>query len=108
MKVSPLIVVLTLFTAIVHLVLLNLGGPQPLFILNGLGYLALLAALVWDLPKGQSRLVHYVFIAYTIATIGAWAAMGTRDVLAYVTKLAEVVLVVLLWQRIQALPKAKS
>lgn len=107
MKVNPLIVVLTLFTAIVHLVLLNLGGLQPLFILNGLGYLALLAAIVWDVPKGQARLVHYTFIAYTLITIAAWAVMGTRDVLAYVTKLAEVVLVVLLWQRAQALSAKK-
>jgi hypothetical protein len=107
MKVSPLIVVLTLFTAVVHLVLLNLGGLQPMFILNGLGYLALLAAIMWDIPKGQSRLVHYAFIAYTIITIVAWAAIGTRDVLAYATKLAEVALVVLLWQRVQSLPGKK-
>lgn len=106
-KVNPLIVVLTLFTAIVHLVILNLNGIQPLFVLNGLGYLALLAALVWDFPKGQARLVHYALIAYTIATIVAWFLMGSHDVLAYTTKAAEAILVFLLWQSLGRLP-AKS
>lgn len=105
-KVNPLIVVFTLFTAIVHLVLLNLGRPQPdvLFTLNGLGYLAFLAALLRGFPKGQQRLLHYGFIAFTLATIIAWVVMGGPSILAYVTKAAEVALVVLLWQRLRSLP----
>ena len=42
------VVVLTVITAIVHLSLLF---PDPVFILNGLGYLALLAALYLPVPR---------------------------------------------------------
>ena len=42
------VVVLTLITAIVHLSLLF---PDPVFILNGLGYLTLLAALYLPMPR---------------------------------------------------------
>lgn len=104
-----LIIVLTLITAIVHLVVLNLGEHiLPMFVANGLGYLALLGAFVWGFPKGQERLVLYAFIAYTAVTIAAWAAIGTRDTLAYGTKLVEVLLIYFLWQNLKSLPAKKS
>lgn len=102
-----LIIVLTLFTAIVHLVVLNLGGLQPLFVLNGLGYLGLLGAWMWGFPKGRERLVHYAFIAYTAVTIIAWAVMGTRGILGYSTKVVEVLLIYFLWKSLQSLPAKK-
>lgn len=104
MKVNPLIVVLTLFTAIVHLVVLNLNGYVFLpFVLNGLGFLALLSALMWSVGKPQARWVHYAFIAYTLVTIAAWLPMGARTVLAYATKGAEVGLVLALVQSLRSL-----
>ena len=93
---SFIIIPLTLFTALVHL---TLSFPDVMFILNGLGYLALLGALYLPLPvvKDNRRPVRWVFIGYTALTIVLWAIMGMRIPLAYVDKLAEVVLIVCLW-----------
>lgn len=100
-----MITILTVFTAIVHLVVLNLGGLQPLFLLNGLGYFGLLGALLLRFPRNQQVLLHYAYMGYALVTILAWAAMGTRDALGYSTKLVEVLLIVFLWlnlKRVQA------
>ena len=101
------IVLTTLITVFIHWwINLSIGGY--LFILNGLGYLVLLAALF--IPKSTLRrflpvkqaerfrpFMRYVMIAYTMLTILLWAAIGTRSTRAYVDKLAEALLVVLLW-----------
>ncbi len=105
-RIRAIIVVAGLFTGIVHLVVLNIGifeeygRPDPLFTLNGLGYLALLAAYFWKAPllEQRRRLVRWAFIAFTAVTILAWVAVGAReDILPYLTKLSEVVLIVALW-----------
>ena|SRR5215208_402057 len=89
------VVVLTLMAAIVHLSRLF---PDPVFVLNGLGYLTLLAALY--LPV--SRLVpfrpvaRWTLIAYATLTILAWVAIGERTLLGYLTTAGEVALVILL------------
>ena len=94
------IAILTLATALIHFSLLF---PDVLFILNGLGYLTLLAAYFLPLPfaKDNRGLVRWAFIAYVILTILAWVAIGNKSwpagALGYVTKLIEIVLVVLLW-----------
>jgi hypothetical protein len=90
------IVVLTLVTAIVHLTLVF---PSPMFILNGLGYLVLLAALYLPIPQltGYHRLVRWVLLGYTALTVVLWVIMGSRIPIAYVDKLVELVLIVLLW-----------
>lgn len=97
-----IVIVLTLITAIVHLIVLNLGGLQPMFIANGLGYLALLAALVRKFPAGQERLVHYALMAYATVTILAWymvnGAEGFSSVLGVGTKVVELLLIVFVWQ----------
>jgi hypothetical protein len=101
------IVLLTLVTAFVHIwINLDMGGF--IFILNGLGYLALLVALFIpqslvdrflpaNLASRYRKVVRTVFIAYTLLTILLWVAMGTRSTLAYVDKAAEILLVILLW-----------
>jgi hypothetical protein len=103
------IISLTLITAIIHLVILNvrMGRIDPPFILNGLGYLALLAALYLPLPiaKDNRRLVRWLFIGFTIVTILAWFFIsflpsiqnGYNDGIGYFTKLDELALIVLLW-----------
>lgn len=91
------IVILTLATAFIHFSLLF---PNPMFILNGLGYLVLLAAYFLPLPlaKDNRGLVRWVFIGYTLVTILAWVAIGDKAwVVGYLTKLIEIVLVILLW-----------
>jgi hypothetical protein len=93
---------LTLVTAVIHLYLnFNTGTFQfqPMFTLNGLGYLALLGALFLNLPflAGRERLVHYAFIGYTVVTILAWVAFGERSLIGYTDKVVEVLLVAALW-----------
>ena len=93
------IIVLALATALIHFALnVMMGKLDVLFTLNGLGYLALLAALFLPIPilSRYRSLIRWVFIVYTLITIGAWVAMGARDVLGYTTKLIEVALVILL------------
>jgi hypothetical protein len=93
------IIVLTLFTAVVHGVVLNMqmGHIDPLFTLNGLGYLGLLGALLFKFPPGRETLVYYAFMAYTLVTIIAWVAIGERNTLGYATKAVEVLLIIFLW-----------
>ena len=90
------IAVLTLATAIMHFILVF---PSFLFILNGLGYVALLAALYLPIPQvaGHHRLVRWVLMGYTAVTVVAWIAIGSRDLYAYANKLIEIILIVLLW-----------
>jgi hypothetical protein len=93
------IVILTLTTALIHISLLF---PNVMFILNGLGYLTLLA--VYFLPIGmfqeRHNLVRWAFIAFTAVTILGWIAIGDKSwpagALGYVTKLVEVLLIILL------------
>jgi hypothetical protein len=89
------VVVLALIAAIVHLSLLF---PDPVFILNGLGYLTLLTALYLPIPRLVShwRLVRWTLIGYAMLTILAWVAIGERTLLGYSTTADEVALVVLL------------
>lgn len=93
------IIILTLATALIHLSLLF---PDVLFILNALGYVTLLAAyfLPIDMLRERHNLVRWAFIAFIGVTILAWLAMGDKSwpdgALGYVTKLIEVLLIILL------------
>jgi hypothetical protein len=99
------IILLTLATALIHLVLLNIllvnsdMGISIPFILNGLGYMALLAAYYLPLPwvKEQRSLVRWAFIGFTAVTILLWVIMGSRNYVGYIDKLIEVALIVLLY-----------
>ena len=88
------IIVLTIATAVIHFSLL-----LPLFILNGLGYLTLLAALYLPIPvlANYRNWVRWALMGFAALTIILWVVMGTRDSLAYVDKAIEVVLIVLLF-----------
>src|SRR5215211_6896267 len=73
------IIVLTLLTAILHIAAaldkeLLSEGPDPLFILNGLGYLGLLGAYFLPIPFFQKNheWVRRGFILFAIVTIAAW------------------------------------
>ena len=101
MKVDPVnigIAVTTLLTAVIHL---SLG--QLLLILNGLGYLALWAALFLPIAAlvNWRRQLRWVFVGYTLLTIvlyfvfhpnGVWQ----EDGLGVATKFIEVLLLLLL------------
>jgi hypothetical protein len=101
------ITITTLITALIHLVVLNilLGGIDPLFTLNGLGYLVLLAVYLFPpgFLQGRSSLVYIAFIGFTAVTILAWVFLGDlSDPLGIFTKIVEVILLVALvldWRR---------
>ncbi len=89
------IVLLTLATALIHL---QLAFPDPAFILNGLGYLALLAALYLPVPRlaRYRNIVRWVLIGFTALTILLWILLGARTPIGYIDKAIEIVLILLL------------
>lgn len=90
------IIALTLATAAIHFFLLF---PDKVFILNAVGYVALLGALY--LPAAAlepyRNWARWGLIVYTAVTIVLWAFIGSREWLAYLTKAIELGLIVLLW-----------
>jgi hypothetical protein len=110
------ILVLGLFTGIVHLVILPMfGGFFPLsdldylFLLNGAGYFVLLVVFFTNpqFDRGRTPLLHYAFMLYALATIVAWFLLGDmNDKLAWVTKLDEVLLIAALFLDMRAEQKA--
>lgn len=73
------ILIAALATAILHIAAafdkaLFPESPDPLFILNGLGYLGLLGAYFLPFPFFQQRhgLLRKTFIGFAILTIAAW------------------------------------
>lgn len=101
------IVVLTVTTAVVHLYLSQTAGVA--FLLNGLGYIALMLALLIKLPflVEREQLVHYAYIAFTVVTILAWVAIGQKSLsdplgpIGYTTKAIELLLIGALWQHLR-------
>jgi hypothetical protein len=89
------IIVLTLATAFIHL---QLNFPDPVFILNGLGYLALLAALYLPVPQlaRYQNALRLALIGYTALTIFLWILLGARTPIGYIDKIIEVALISIL------------
>ena len=89
------VVLLTLGTAVIHF---QLAFPDPAFILNGLGYLALLAALYLPIPQlvRYRNAVRWVLIGYTALTILLWILFGARTPIGYTAVTIEVALIALL------------
>jgi hypothetical protein len=89
------IVLLTLCAALIHL---QLAFPDPAFILNGLGYLALLAALYLPVPRLERyrNAVRWALIGYTALTIFLWILLGARTPIGYTAVAIEVALITLL------------
>ena len=90
------VVALVLGTASIHLYL-GLSG-FPLFVLNGLGYLALVAALYLPVPQlaRYRSAVRWVLIGYTVLTVVLWILVGARNPIGYADKLIELALITLL------------
>jgi hypothetical protein len=112
------IVVTVVITAALHLgtafdKILFPDGPDPLFVLNGLGYLGLLGAYILPIPFFQQRhkLVWSALVGYVILTIVAWLVIWVgfyviRDGTPFFShdslygvpaKIDEIVLLFLLW-----------
>lgn len=95
--ISVGVIVLTLITAFIHLRLGSFG--LPLFTLNGLGYLVLLALLYipvsWLAP--YRRFARWALIGFAALTIVLWIFLGTPYTpTGYFTKLVEIGIIVLL------------
>ena len=90
------VILLTVGTALIHLYL-GLQG-FPLFVLNGLGYLGLLAALILPIPRISEyrNLTRWVLVGYTALTIFLWILVGSRNAIGYVDKIIELALIALL------------
>jgi cellulose synthase/poly-beta-1,6-N-acetylglucosamine synthase-like glycosyltransferase len=88
-------------TALIHIVLAFQfpGGVDPVFLLNGLGYLVLTTLLFVPLQAldPYRNLLRWVLIVYTMVTVLAWLFVGARSPIAYVDKAIELVLIVCLW-----------
>lgn len=98
------IVGLTVATALIHIVLGIMSGGTFLiiFLLNGLGYLALLAGLYF-LPQfaAQRSMVRWALLAFTAVTFILYFAFNWPDVwspMGLVDKAIELILIILLWQ----------
>ena len=104
-KLSPIqigIIVLTLATALIHLIALGISFGDVLFILNGLGYLGLLAAifLPLDFLDDYRSYARWALLVYTAITIVAYFVVNPNpwtSTFGLVTKVIEVVLIVLLF-----------
>lgn len=95
------VIILTALTALIHLFLSFQfsGGPDLIFLLNGLGYFVLLFALYSSNTKAIEYRIYtrWILLGYTALTVILWFLFGARTTLAYVDKLIEVTLIVLLW-----------
>ena len=93
------IIVLTVVTAMVHLYLGFSSGLPP-FVLNGLGYLALLAALYLPIPHltPYRNIARWVLVGYTTLTIVLWLVItgGASTTIGYTDKVVELLLIILL------------
>ncbi|MCB9135413.1 MAG: hypothetical protein H6636_08300 [Anaerolineales bacterium] len=101
------ILALTVVTALIHLVL-GLGSFPDffgiIFLLNALGFLTLMYALLWkpSFLKGQEGMVRWVFLGFTALTFVLYFVFqgpdAFRNVIGLVTKLDEALLIVSLWR----------
>jgi hypothetical protein len=97
------IIALTLVTAVIHLFLgfTSEGMFQILFILNGLGYIALLVGLYFVPQLADKRsLVRYALLGFTAVTFILYFVFNWPDVVStmgLIDKAVELVLIILLW-----------
>jgi len=94
------IITLTIITALIHFAL-SFNPFNPLFLLNGAGYLMLIVALYF-IPQlaGQRSLIRWVLLAYTAVTFVLYFAFNWPDIwgpVGLLDKAIELVLIILLW-----------
>ncbi|KAA3648129.1 MAG: hypothetical protein DWQ07_03800 [Chloroflexi bacterium] len=107
-RLRTAIIVLTTITALIHLILLNLGGLDLLFLLNGIGFFFLLWALLFatqDFVVRMRHWVYYLYIAFTLLTILAYFSVygsgGLSNPIGLVTKIVEALLIVALFMHMR-------
>lgn len=90
------ILLLAIATAAIH-IYLAIPENLTMFYLNGLGYIVLALALFLPQLKQYRGLIRYALMAFTLVTIIGWVAIGMRTPIAYIDKIIEVALLILLW-----------
>jgi hypothetical protein len=94
------IVALTVITALIHLGL-GISPLNPLFLLNGIGYLVLIVALYFiSQLAGQRSLIRWVLLAFTAITFVLYFAFNWPDIwgaIGLIDKAIELILIILLW-----------
>jgi hypothetical protein len=97
------IILLTLVTAVIHLAL-GIPNSFMMFILNGIGYIVLVVALYLPQLQQYQGIIRWALIAFTAVTVLGWVFIGMRSTIAYIDKLAEVLLIVLLFIEMRSSP----
>lgn len=90
------IILLAVATAAIHL-WLGIQNNFLMFILNGVGYLALVTALYLPQLSSYRPIIRWALILYTAVTVIAWVAIGQRNAIGIIDKLIEVALIVSLF-----------
>jgi len=93
-----IILLLVLATGLIHLWKGISGGPDFMFLANGVGYLVLGAAAYLPIAAlaNLRTLAKWALLAFTLITIIGWVLIGERSLIGYIAKAIEVVLVILL------------
>ncbi len=94
------IIALAVITALIHLVL-GINPLNPLFLLNGVGYVVLIVALYF-IPQlaGRRALIRWALLAYTAVTFVLYFAFNWPNIwgpAGLIDKAVELVLIILLW-----------
>jgi hypothetical protein len=96
-----IVVLAAVATAMIHIMLAFqfADGVDPVFLLNGFGYLGLTALLFapFAVLDRYRNGVRWVLIVYTLVTVLAWMFIGVRSTVAYIDKAIEVLLIICLW-----------
>ena len=107
--VQYVIILLVLITALIHInqAFRFPDGPDAIFLLNGVGYVGLVALLYAPLSvfDRYRPLARWALMGYTALTIVLWLMIGAGSPLtdtppspiAYIDKAVELALLVLLW-----------
>ncbi len=91
----------TIMTAVIHIYLSFqfVKSPDLVFLLNGVGYLALVGALYLPIAAltAYRTPLRWLLIAYTALTIVLWILLGARTTIGYLDKLIEIALIIFAW-----------
>lgn len=94
------IVALTVITALIHLGL-GINPLNPLFLLNGVGYLVLIVALYFIPQLADKRaLIRWALLAFTAVTFLLYFVFNWPEIwgpVGLIDKAVELALIILLW-----------
>ncbi len=108
------VIILTLAASLIHFYIcigvVPTGGFSPLiiaWILNGLGYLGLLAAYLGYVPFFKGSITGWALAAFAVITVIAWIIIDDHvAIIGWVTAAIELVLALLVYLRIRVQPAA--